>query len=580
MASLRKVSVQHPSNTEGRSELDLYDTGRKTVLTGLAVAFVGASVGLFVNVWFGLIPAAESVVIASCAVMAFLLIVLLIKPNPVSPRSVAAAAGVYFSIYLLAGAAAVIWDTSEFARLIPYLMWYYPLLAFNKFTTSGRPRFFLDVVISVCPSIVLLAYCLVHGRQGGSDALALVWASFTAFTAYAIFLSRFSGYREAIADQRARSQEVLKAAQALEENEQLYQRMLSDAGAGIGMMSAHEVILWANDKVSEWTGRQEVGGLKFDELVGHDDLQGWRAGIARLLSGEIAKYEHECSIVPVGAPPRAIQSTFLRAPKREAQQQPAIIFICFDISELRDLDLQLRQSQKMEALGRLTGGIAHDFNNLLTVILGSSEALTYRLEGRGEEQELAEVIEAAAERASGLVRHLLAFSQKQALAPQPTDVRKLIDTAAALMQRVLPESITLEVSHSAEVGQTLLDPGQFESALLNLVVNARDAMPQGGHLKLATQAVSFPSAEDYPLMPRGEYVLVTVTDNGEGMDEETLTHVFEPFFSTKGAGKGSGLGLSMVYGFIKQSGGEIQIVSAQGAGTEVRLFFPRMSLPG
>ncbi|MFN3609546.1 MAG: histidine kinase dimerization/phospho-acceptor domain-containing protein, partial [Hyphomonas sp.] len=395
---------------------------------GLVVAFVGSSISLVLTLRFGPVAVLEAAVIASSAGMTLILCLLLIKPDPIAPRQVAAAAAVYFSLYLPTAAAAAIWDSSHFARIVPYLLWYYPLLAFAKFTLSGRLRSVLDVLIAISPALILLAYFLVHGRSAESEDFAFIWTSLTAYSAYAIFLGRFSGYREAIADQQARAEEALKAAEALQENEISYQRILSDAGAGIGMMNREGTILWANDKLAEWSNRAQVSGLSLDKLISVAQRPAWKAGIARVLQSEAAKFDCESTIAAAGEPPRVIQSTFLRAPGRE--DQPAnIVFISFDVSELRSLDSQLRQSQKMEALGRLTGGIAHDFNNLLTVILGSSEALTYRLEGRGEEQELAGIIEEAAERAAGLVRHLLAFSQKQTLAPRPTDVCELIDTA-------------------------------------------------------------------------------------------------------------------------------------------------------
>jgi PAS domain S-box-containing protein len=248
-----------------------------------------------------------------------------------------------------------------------------------------------------------------------------------------------------------------------------------------------------------------------------------------------------------------------------------------DVTERRALEQQLRQSQKMEAVGRLAGGIAHDFNNLLMVISGYSEFLLDRL---GPEQALrgpAQEIASAAQRASSLTRQLLAFSRKQMLAPKILDLNEVVTENLKMLTRMIGEDIDLVMVPGASLGSVRADSGQIEQVIMNLAVNARDAMPSGGKLTIETTNVNLD--EDYarlhsPLRP-GPYIMLAISDTGAGMDSETQSHIFEPFFTTKGP-KGTGLGLSTVYGIVKQSGGYIWVYSEPGQGTTFKIYLPRV----
>jgi signal transduction histidine kinase/CheY-like chemotaxis protein len=246
-----------------------------------------------------------------------------------------------------------------------------------------------------------------------------------------------------------------------------------------------------------------------------------------------------------------------------------------------ELNQKLTQSQKMEAMGQLTGGVAHDFNNLLTVILGNAEHLAERLAPHKELSAIAESIATAAERGSDLTRSLLAFARKQPLMPKDIDIGQKVVDMEPLLRRTLGEHIECAFHLDPEPLQASVDPGQLASALLNLVLNARDAMPSGGKLTVEVQNISLGEADiDVNGEARpGDYVMVAVSDTGTGMTAEVARRAFEPFFTTKEVGKGTGLGLSMVYGFARQSGGLMQIRSEPGHGTAVRLFFPRLGTP-
>ncbi|MCK1650502.1 response regulator [Bradyrhizobium sp. 149] len=264
--------------------------------------------------------------------------------------------------------------------------------------------------------------------------------------------------------------------------------------------------------------------------------------------------------------------TLLNGTAESLEQQRAAI---------ADLNQKLSQSQKMEAMGQLTGGVAHDFNNLLTVILGNSEHLADRLAGNKELHRIAGDIATAAERGSDLTRSLLAFARKQPLRPRDIDVGEKIKEMEHLLRRPLGEHIECTFALAPDLGLTSVDPGELTTALLNLVLNARDVMPSGGRLTIEARNVSLGESDfDVNGEPRpGDYVMVAVTDTGSGMTAEVAGRAFEPFFTTKEVGKGTGLGLSMVYGFVRQSGGLVQMQSEPGQGSVVRLFFPRLATP-
>jgi signal transduction histidine kinase len=255
-----------------------------------------------------------------------------------------------------------------------------------------------------------------------------------------------------------------------------------------------------------------------------------------------------------------------------------------EIAERMKAEDALRQAQKMEAIGQLTGGVAHDFNNLLTVIIGGLDNIARQLDAGSRHRDEARLRRAvdmatqSAERAATLTSRLLAFSRRQPLDPKPIKVDRLVHDIGELLQRSIGEHISLELVASPGLWPALVDPNELEQALLNLAVNARDAMPAGGKLTIETQNVfldeAYLSTVAEPVAP-GQYVLIAVSDTGHGMDSDTLSRVFEPFFTTKETGKGTGLGLSQVYGFLRQSGGHVRVYSEVGQGTTAKLYLPR-----
>ncbi|HEY3914483.1 MAG TPA: ATP-binding protein, partial [Verrucomicrobiae bacterium] len=256
---------------------------------------------------------------------------------------------------------------------------------------------------------------------------------------------------------------------------------------------------------------------------------------------------------------------------------PMLIVVVRDISKRKKLEEEYRQSQKMEAVGRLAGGIAHDFNNLMQAILGYSNLLDRRLPPGDPNHEIVDQIQKSLAHASSLTRQLLAFSRKQVIKAKPLALNKVVGEMHDLLQRVLGETIRLETDLAEPVPWIRADSGQMEQVILNLAINARDAMAQGGTLRIATANVTFTETKAFSSgqLPPGAYAVLRISDTGCGMSEEVQAHLFEPFFTTKESGKGTGLGLSNVYGVVKQSGGDISVTTAVGVGTTFHIYLPR-----
>jgi signal transduction histidine kinase len=319
-------------------------------------------------------------------------------------------------------------------------------------------------------------------------------------------------------------------------------------------------------------------GQPFERLVHPEDLPLALELLGRVVRGELRPVNQFRVRIAQGDYRVA---EFSATPQLVEGQLIGILGIGRDVTERVQLEQQLRQAQKMEAVGRLAGGIAHDFNNILTAITGYADLLLEDLGPTDPRREDAEEVRKAAQRAAGLTRQLLAFSRQQVLQPSVIDVNALVGDLQRMLGRLLGEDVELGTRLDPAVGRVKADPGQLEQVLMNLAVNARDAMPQGGKLTLETVNVDMDeryAADHYPARP-GPYVMIAVSDTGTGMSEETQAHMFEPFFTTKEKGKGTGLGLATVYGIVKQSGGFIWVYSELGHGSTFKIYLPRVAEP-
>jgi PAS domain S-box-containing protein len=379
----------------------------------------------------------------------------------------------------------------------------------------------------------------------------------------------------------------VRAEAALRQTEQQYRLLVN------GVTDYAIYMLDPDGIVTNWNaGAERIKGYRAGEIIGHSFARFYTAEDRakgepqRALAVAAREGKYEAEVLRVRKDGSHFWANVVLDPLRDdAGRIIGFAKITRDITErihaARVLDETrgaLAQSQKMEAVGHLTGGIAHDFNNLLTAIIGSLDLMRegfVPVDARA--RPLIEAALRAAQRGVGLTSGLLAFSRRQTLAPQPTDINKLVSGLSQLLRQTLGESVRIETVLAGGIWRTAIDPNQLESALLNLALNARDAMSDGGKLTIETgngyldEEYAARRSEVTP----GQYVVIAVTDTGAGMSNETLAHVFEPFFTTKPEGKGTGLGLSQVYGFIKQSGGHIAIYSEMGKGTTVRIYLPR-----
>src|SRR5579864_8901178 len=383
-----------------------------------------------------------------------------------------------------------------------------------------------------------------------------------------------------VSQQIATAIESRRNQEALRQSEAQYRSLFETAVHGIYRSSADGRFLQVNPALVTMLGygrEQEVLGVKMAQEVYAEPSDRTRL---------ISEYRHNARIDGVETTWKRKDGTLFpvrlsgRALLSSTGELEGFQMIAEDVTERRSLEDQLRQSQKMEAVGRLAGGIAHDFNNLLTVIQGYSDLLIEGLHSRDPKRAEASEIKKAADRASGLTRQLLAFSRQQVIAPKRFDLNATIRHLDGMLRRILGEDVQLLTNLDPSLGGIKADPGQIEQVIMNLVVNARDAMPRGGKLiiETANHDLGPRPASDRSGLKSGHYVLLSVSDTGSGMDDITKSRIFEPFFTTKPQGKGTGLGLSTVYGIVKQSEGYTWVDSELGKGTTFKIFLPRVEV--
>ncbi|MBI5710927.1 MAG: response regulator [Candidatus Eisenbacteria bacterium] len=369
------------------------------------------------------------------------------------------------------------------------------------------------------------------------------------------------------------------AEEALRSSEERYRLLVENAADLITVLDGEGRYVFASPSIRRMLGYEPEALIGTDalDLIHPEDAERVRAAMAEVLGGTPSSLTG-LRVRHRDGSWRTIEGSGSRLVDREGR--PFLIATARDITERVQLELQLNQSQKMEAVGRLAGGVAHDFNNLLTVILGYGNLLLDQLTENPLLSEEVEEIKRAATRAATLTQQLLAFSRKQVLSLRVLDLNAVVDGMNLMLKRLVGENVRLEMRLDHALGRVKVDPGQIEQVVMNLAVNASDAMPDGGHLLVETSNVELDNsyARRRAVTP-GRYVMLAVTDTGIGMDEATQARLFEPFFTTKEPGKGTGLGLSTVYGIVRQCGGNIFVYSEPGKGSSFKIYLPRVDEP-
>ncbi len=432
----------------------------------------------------------------------------------------------------------------------------------------------LKIAAAMCPQVPFLFFSGTIGEEMAVEALK------SGATEYVLknSLARLpSAVRRALREAGERSDRE-KAEAALRASEERYRRLFERNLAGVFRSTAGGRILECNQAFARMFGYHEPGqlsGVRASDLyVEASERDGFleRLRVERTIVGFETRFRRRD-----GSFLWALENvTLLEAGTGEEEVLEGTMI---DITERKNLEEEFRQAQKMEAVGRLAGGVAHDFNNILTAILGYSDLLGASLAGNAPLQEEVEEIRKAAERAATLTRQLLAFSRRQVLLTEVLDLNVLVRELERMLRRVIGEDIRIVTLCEPSLGRVRADRGQLEQVVMNLVVNARDAMPGGGTLTIETRhgEIDEAYAREHSGVQPGDAVMLAVSDTGMGMDEETKSHIFEPFYTTKEKGKGTGLGLATVYGIVQQSGGHIFVYSEPGHGTTFKIYLPRVA---
>ncbi|MDD2851061.1 MAG: response regulator [Desulfuromonadaceae bacterium] len=457
-------------------------------------------------------------------------------------------------------------NENEFARFLQSGM--YDIIIADYHLPGFEAPEALALVLRQCPEVPFIC---VSGAVGEEKAVALLKQGATDYVSKKKLDNLQLAIRRALDEVKERAARKL-AEEALLKSEERHRTILQTAMDGFWLVDMQERILEVNETYCRMSGysAQELLAKRITDLEVIENQQETAARIRKLVDQGEDRFESRHR--------RKDGSTF--DIEVSVQYQPVdggqMVVFMQDISDHRKLEEQLRQSQKMEAIGQLAGGVAHDFNNILTVILGYANLLSMKVNFSASEKEAMQHIVSAAEKAAQLTQGLLAFSRKQVMDSKPVNLNDIVQQMQKFLVRIIGEDIRLRAVHNDATLSVLADAGQIEQVLINLAANARDAMSEGGELTIETsfQTIDDSFVHEHNCGKVGNYALISVSDNGCGMDETTCTRIFEPFFTTKEVGKGTGLGMAIVHGIVSQHNGFIYVYSEQGKGTTFKIFIP------
>lgn len=563
----------------GNTSAERRRQAQNAVQIALMIAFSGALLGVFFGVGLRAVTLAEAWLIGFCALVTGGMLVLVTLRPAMATGVITGSLSIFFLFYLNIVAILAYRTSEEIVLIAPYLTWFFPLVLLHQFTNFDFNKRAISLFVGLGPVPITAFVLATMSSPRAIEDVGAILSFLFSFFAFVIFVGYFARHRDqeilraAMAEETERSAAVLRVS---EERFRLLSRATNDLIWDANLKSGR---VWWNDQLQDVYGYdptefETIAGA-WESWVHPDDRDGVTESLQAALDGSGSNWTGEYRYICADG--RTLNVVDRGLILRDGSGKPVrMIGSTTDVTELRVLEKKLRHSQKLEAVGHLTGGIAHDFNNLLTIIVGSAEALADIHADNPEGRRLAETTMHAAERGATLTSRLLSFAGRQALAPKYLDPRQVLTGIAELISRTINEDIEIEIGAAPNVWPIEVDPAQLENAILNIVINARDAMPDGGRLTIGASNVMLTADDLLPddEMAEGRYVMISVNDNGSGMPPDVTERAFEPFFTTKEVGRGSGLGLSMVWGFVHQSNGHARIYSEPGEGTVVKLYFP------
>lgn len=440
------------------------------------------------------------------------------------------------------------------------------------------PRFTgLEAIVLVKERFPLIPIIIVTGSINEETAVECIKAGAADYLIKGN-LTRLAQAVYRTLEEKQLREEKRKIEKALLESEKKYRTLIESAGEAI-IVAQDGVIKFANSKGEELYGylEEELASRPLTDFIFEEDREMVRDRHKNRLRGEDVTNSYDFRIVHKDGHVRWVH---LNVSSYSWDNRSAALCFMTDITEHKKLEQQFIQSQKMEAVGRLAGGVAHDFNNLMTAVIGNADMLLMSLTKDDPLREDVAEIKKAGNRATSLTRQLLAFSRRQVLQPMVLNLNTVLTDTDKMLRRLIGEDLEMAMILEPELGKVNVDPGQVEQVVMNLAINARDAMPEGGKLTIETANVDldreYAHKKGVMELQPGPYVMLAISDKGIGMDKETQSHIFDPFFTTKAIGKGTGLGLSTVYGIVKQSNGYIWVYSEPGQGTTFKIYLPRV----